>query len=692
MSLGEYLLGLLILAGTWGCTQAAAWVAVVRLTPRLTGVARVLAFALVGLAALIGAHLVPGLIGILSRWSALAAAVLLLMAAWRLLPRRPGAPADDAPPAAAESGPVSWALAGTAVAAVACFTVAKLWAATREASADVDTLTFHLPSIGAWLQSGSVWRVDQFTPLLGNGSYPHNGDLIVASLLAPFEFDAFIRLVNAPFVVLAGLSVYAIARELAAPRATAVLSGALFAAMPVVSYAAYDGVKTDAIMWAAFGSSALFLLRHLRLGGASNLVLAGLGLGIAFGTKWYGVSAAVIMMAVWATAALVSRTSVRAVVRGGAILGGLIAAAGGFWLVRNAVESGSPLFPVAVPPLWDTPHDFARVCAGYSIADYLGDGGIWVDYVYPAYRDNYAAAGALIGLGWLVAAVLCAFALVRRSRPPGLSGAATLVTATAALACAYAVTPYSALGLDDQPFQIGANTRWLVPALLLAAALLAWTLGRVGRVPRTIVEAVALVATVVGLERGVDLPARTVAAAALAIALLGAAGYAVLLLSRRAGGAARRVQLAAASLGLLTLVALGYARQRDFASDRFTREGDPVIAYLAQQATAGHRVAVAGVPSVNGTAPIWPAYGPHFDNRVEYAGHFVDGQLREYDDRATWTRAIERGGYDLLVVGRGGYAKECNLPGSRSDDDAFARAAGYRVLASTPRLTLYAVR
>ena len=145
-------------------------------------------------------------------------------------------------------------------------------------------------------------------------------------------------------------------------------------------------------------------------------------------------------------------------------------------------------------------------------------------------------------------------------------------------------------------------------------------------------------------------------------------------------------------LAVLALVALGYARQRDFASDRFAREGDPVIRYLAHEAASGHRVAIAGVPSVDGTAPTWPAYGPHYDNRVDYLGYFVDGQLREYDDRAAWTRAIERGGYDLLVVGRGGYAEECHLPGSQSDDDAWARAAGYRALASTPRLTLYAVR
>src|SRR5215213_2725417 len=174
MRLGEYLLGLLILAGTWGCTQGAAAVAVRRLTPRLAGAPKALAFATVGIAALVLVNLLPGMLGIMSRWSALVAAALLLAAVWRWVPRAAGAPVDDTPPPVAESGPVSWALAGLATAAVACFTVAKLWAATRETSTDIDTLTFHLPNIGRWLETGSIWQIDQFTPLLPNGNYPHN--------------------------------------------------------------------------------------------------------------------------------------------------------------------------------------------------------------------------------------------------------------------------------------------------------------------------------------------------------------------------------------------------------------------------------------------------------------------------------------------------------------------------------------
>ena len=690
MELGEYTVGLLVLAGTWGASFAVAGLITSRRLPTLSGAPRVLAFGLIATAALIAAYLVPGMLGVLSRWTALGTAALILVVIWRLLPRQAGARADDRPSEASESGPVSWALAGIAVAAAACFTAAKLWAAARESTSDVDTLTFHLPSIAGWLQSGSIWRVDQYTPLLANGNYPHNGDLVVASVLAPFDSDAFVRLVNAPFVFLAGLAVYAMARELAAPRATATLCGALFAALPVVTYSAYDGAKTDPIMFACFGAGSLFLIRNLRLGTGGDLVLGGLGIGLAFGTKWYGVTAAAVMVAVWAGATLLRGRGLATALRGTAALCVLVAAAGGVWLLRNAIESGSPLFPVGVPLLWEVPRDFVRECAGYTLAGYVGETRIWTDYVYPAYRDNYALPGALALIGWATASGLALSTLARRRGGASAAGAATVAAAVAGLVCAYLVTPYTALGPAGQPVQVGANTRWLVPAILLAVVLLAWALTPLRRL-RPVAEAVVLVAVLTGMYRGVDLPARTVAAAAVALALAAAAAYGVLLVRQRAGSRDRLITGTAIGLALAAVLAVAYARQRDYAADRFTREGDPVIAYLAHEAGSGQRVAVAGVPSVDGTAAVWPAFGPRIDNHVRYLGRFVDGQLREYDDRIEWARAVERGRYDLLVVGRGGYAPGCPLPGAAGDDDAWARAEGFRELAATRRLTLYAV-
>ncbi|MEA2479500.1 MAG: hypothetical protein QOJ07_1422, partial [Thermoleophilaceae bacterium] len=386
MGLGGYLVGALVFAGTWGASAATAALLVRRQLPRLGGVPRVLAFAVLFLAALIAAHLVPGVLGLLSRWSALAVALIGLAAATRFVPRAPGAPNDDTPPAARDSGPVSWALAALAVAALSVYLVAQAWIVSRTPVVGTDALSFELPVIGGWIRSGSLWGIHQFVPLQAQADYPHNGNVVYLAAMQPFRSDFLVRLVSIPFVGLAGLSVYAIGRELRAPRATAALAGVLFAALPAVASTSYYGGKADTITLAAFGTGSLFALRHVRLGRRADLIVAGIGLGLALGAKWYGVPATLVVVGAWAVASLVQRRGVGVVVRGVLALAGLMAAAGGFWFARNAVGSGSPAFPVAVPLFGSTPHDFVRDCVGFSIAHYAGKPGVLKDYAWPGWK------------------------------------------------------------------------------------------------------------------------------------------------------------------------------------------------------------------------------------------------------------------------------------------------------------------
>ena len=119
-------------------------------------------------------------------------------------------------------------------------------------------------------------------------------------------------------------------------------------------------------------------------------MLAGLGLGLAFGTKWYAVWAVAIVLAVWAAGSLLERRGVRAVARDGAVLCGLVALAGGIWMLRNLIESGNPVFPVEVSPLgltiFDAPRDTVRESAGFTLLHYVGDGGVWSEFIWPQLR------------------------------------------------------------------------------------------------------------------------------------------------------------------------------------------------------------------------------------------------------------------------------------------------------------------
>lgn len=629
-------------------------------------------------------HLVPGALGILTRGTPVAAAWLLLAAvAWKL-PRARPAPGGERPRAWAPSGgAVSWLIAGGAAAAMALWLLATAWSHTAVPSEGIDTLTFHLPNLGKWIQSGTVWRVDEFVPLLANGNYPQNGDVVFLAVVLPWHNDAFVALVNPVYAAVSALAVFALGRELGAPRSTALLAGVVFAALPIVGLVTNGQAMTDSMMMAVFGAGLLFLVRHHRTDRASDLALAGLGLGLALGTKWYGTWAVAAVLAVWLAAQLAARRPARVVVRRGAALGVIALLSGGFWLVRNLVESGNPLYPLKVSvlgaTLFDAPRDFINECAGYTIASYVGTPHVWGRYILPAYRDTLGLAGLALGVGLLATAGVVIVARIRR-RPPIPALVPAGIACALLLTLGYALTPYSAFGPQGHPILTGANTRYLLPALLVAAPLVAWTVGRAGRL-RVLVEALALVAVVDGIRREFQVPLHVVAGVAGLLAVIAALGFVV----ARLGGAT-----AAALAATAGLLVLGYGRQHEYNGGRYKAD-EPVTAWISTHAPSGHRIALTGSWSINGRSPVWPAFGPRLGNVVTYVGPTVRHQLREYASRAAWSAALRRGRYDLVVVGRGGRGRFCALPGRSLDDDAWARGEGFRPIVRTSRLTLYAV-
>src|SRR4051794_2383431 len=110
MPLDDYLVGVAFFAITLGSVLAAAALVVRRRLPQLTGSTRLLALALIATAGLIGVHVVPGALYILSREAVAGAALLALLAASRLRPVEHAAPSGYPEPAA-RSSPTAWALA-----------------------------------------------------------------------------------------------------------------------------------------------------------------------------------------------------------------------------------------------------------------------------------------------------------------------------------------------------------------------------------------------------------------------------------------------------------------------------------------------------------------------------------------------------------------------------------------------------
>jgi hypothetical protein len=219
----------------------------------------------------------------------------------------------------------------------------------------------------------------------------------------------------------------------------------------------------------------------------------------------------------------------------------------------------------------------------------------------------------------------------------------------------------------------------------LAAA--AW--GRL-RGAQAVIALVSGIAVADGLRRGFDVSAGSVAKAAVALAAVGVAGWGARLAASRWESRARITAAAVAgAVAAAAVVAVGYSRQRDFMRTRYA-DGDPAIAYFARNAPGGHKVGIAGVFNTQGRSPVLPSFGPRLRNEVSYVGHFVRSQLREYETAGAFRAAVARGGYDLLVIGKGSY-EGCRVPGAATDERRWANEAGYKRVAESDRAALYRV-
>ena len=696
MSAGEYLTGLTFFCVVFGSAIAIA-VLLLRLFPALRGAERWVAFGLIATAALIAIHMVPGILGVLTRWTVAFTSLLALLGAWLLArnraprPTQAGEPEKDAwersgPESKSESapqprsGPILWALAAGAVAAYVLAALLEIRTELAEPATTVDTTTFHLPEVASWIRAESFWGIHQFIPLQAHANYPHNGDVIHLATVLPWRNDAFARPIGWAYVALAAVAVYALCRRLGGGRAFATLAGVAFASIPALILSTTSGALTDPILIGLYGAGLVFLVRQATTGAWSDLVLAGLGLGLAFGTKWYGVSSVITTVALWGGMRLIAERGRRGLVgRQTAALTGIVAASGGFWLLRNWVGSDNPVFPVNVEALgvtlFDAPTDTVRERLGWSISDYIGDMDLLTGPIADALWSRWSLAGVLV-LGAAAAAALLA---LPHWREAGRSATCFLICLVPVLLVVYLITPYTALGFEGDPFGTEFNVRYSLPALIAAAGLLGWLTRRVPALTLPLGVA-ALLGVILGVREGFE-PSRSEWAA---MALVAGAAVLVYLAATRSGTQIRlapRITLAIGAVVLLGAALVGYNRQRAFNDDRYRQ--DPVLAWIAEKAPEGHRVGLDGEWTVTAAAPVLPAFGPHFENAVEYVGSVGPGFLTPYDDQAAWREDVADEGFDLILVGRLKPERARRVVG-------WSRGSGFRIVAGSPNFILLA--
>ncbi len=478
-----------------------------------------------------------------------------------------------------------------------------------------DSLMYHLLLAASWLQSGHLQPVFGYYPISFFGYVPANGSLWLWWWMAPSHSELYVNLAFFPHCLLLGLAAGGIARQLGARRHWPLASFLILLTPTVTRFAATAYV--DVALAAALLAACFFGLLWLRQPRASSAALAGLGMGLAAGTKVLGPP--YVAMLVAALALLSPDRRGRRFAQ--ALLALVLATAlGSYFYVRNMALGAGPLAlscatsgapePAAAGgavPRLPRPSSLLAPGAPKGLAGEAVDA--FLGFTHPKTLEMGVGPAVLL---LLLVFLLLPFGLPSASRREGL----VAVIQVAGQLAFWATVPYA------YHHEIFGNVRYLIPTLgLLFAGGVAIAESRA--ISAVAVEALALLLAAQGLLQlhaemspGVRIVLAAVDVAAVALALSPALRGFI----RRRAGAIAAVSLVFVLAGAAPLARFRIAdRDRALASEWVVHATDANLSagawgWLDRYGGNG-TVAVAASPAL---FFVYPAMGPFLERQVRY--------------------------------------------------------------------------
>ncbi len=630
---------------------------------------------------LVSAQLV-GIAGLLSRPALLIAGGLTLLACSAAFRLR-GQGTEGGEPAGATPGRITVPLA---IAIAALLLVASGWITPTLNSLEAgmyggDTLWYHMPFSAHFAQTGSITGLLFIDTQYLHSFYPQNSEMVHAIGIVLVGSDFLSPVINYFWLAFGVLAGWCVGRSfgMALP---ATLSVTLLMSMEVISAREPGGANNDAMVIALLLAAVALAatawrtvgpgpgdpgpgepvledpvpedpgpaIRRTTLPASAKgpLLIAGLAIGLAIGTKLTALAPGFVLLA--GLVLLVKRGSR---LRLGSVMALAAAATGAFWFIRNLVQTGNPL-----PWLSIGPFEKAGELTGREprpIVDYLADLSIWSEWLAPGLSDRLGPfwltllVCALVGLG---------LGLLSRDRlriVVAASGCAALV--------AYVLIPLGAAGPEGSPTAFAVNVRYATPALALGFISLAlpprWIEGRTWGIG---ISWFFLLALGVSIFAGPGLSPDGYPATGLlaAFALLLVIPIAVTLLwmtgSRAPAAIVGLVWLA----GIAALGSWQSDRYLDFrysaASPRYPemtypslelQQGIGPLNELARD-LEGERIGLSGSLAQYYQYGIW---GSDLSNEVEAVGVKTGRRdLRPPESCREWIQALREGDFDLVVT------------------------------------------
>lgn len=211
-----------------------------------------------------------------------------------------------------------------------------------------DGLLYHLPMAVSWLKAGTVYIVEltTFGDINMSMYYPGNAELILLWNIFPFYDDFIVDLSQLIFAILGAIACYGIARKIKIKKQNALWAPILFLLSPIIilqSKTTYN----DIIFASMFLVSINFLLSYKKSNKKSDIVLSALSFGITLGTKYLGITYFLIYILFFGLIYPKKRLSNKIALDILTVIL-FIFLLGGYWYLRNFLETGSVIYPMRV--------------------------------------------------------------------------------------------------------------------------------------------------------------------------------------------------------------------------------------------------------------------------------------------------------------------------------------------------------
>lgn len=552
--------------------------------------------------------------------------------------------------------------------AVASWTVAE-WTFPTQSSLDFgmfggDTTWYHMPFSAFIAQEHSTNHLHYTDPLrLAAWFYPASTELINASTIVLFKSDWLAPLQNMIWLPIGLLAAWCIGRPYKVGPATLVASAIILDAGVMIE--TQPGEARNDIMGLAFllAFAAFLINGHQRRAPAAGavqdapesdaplldkgpLIMAGIAAGLAGSVK---TTFLVPVVAITIGVVLFSGKGRRWT--SAWVMGLPMLVVGGYWYLRAAVKTGGNPIPITkfgplnLPRPDQMPLDPRP---RFAVIDYITNATIYRRWFFPELENAFGPLWPLI----LIMAVSAAVYIAWKSRNKILR---VIAVASLLTAVVYVFTPLTAAGQEGSPTGFFTNTRYLVPGLVLAMALL--PLARPIRAPDRRAWQTLLFLTGVFAITVLTTPrwftSYLVGTVFLTLCLVWAP--AALSLARSRGSVSRPAIAAGAVVLVLLAVVLGRAQQVQYADqhyvnpDPFLGEGGPKEAYVYTQKLHDQRIGIIGSSQI--IFGQYGFYGNDASNHVEYIGvHGPHGANRLPTSCAQLRALINQGDYDYLVM------------------------------------------